>query len=59
MFTLSFGEESRDFKSRAESLFKQNLLPEALILAEEQRRFNPLDVEAYVIIGKIFIRMGT
>jgi tetratricopeptide (TPR) repeat protein len=58
MFTLSFGEESRDFKSRAESLFKQNLLPEALILAEEQRRFNPLDVEAYVIIGKIFIRMG-
>ena len=58
MFTLNIGEDRRDFQSQVENLLKQNLLPEALSLAEEQRRCNPLDVEAYVIIGKILIRRG-
>jgi tetratricopeptide (TPR) repeat protein len=58
MFTLSFGEDRRDFLSRVENLLKQNLLPEALILAQEQRRCNPLDVEAHIITGNILIRMG-
>jgi tetratricopeptide (TPR) repeat protein len=46
------------FLSQAENLLKQNLLPEALIMAQEQRRCNPLDVEAHVIVGNILIRMG-
>ena len=58
MFTLSFGEDRRDFRSRAENLLKQNLLQEALILAQEQCLINPLDVEALVIVGKILIRKG-
>ena len=58
MFTLSFGEDRGDFRSRAENLLKQNLLQEALILAQEQCLINPLDVEAYVIAGKILIRKG-
>ena len=47
-----------NFLSQAENLLKQNLLPEALILAQQQRRCNPLDVEAHIIIGNILIRMG-
>jgi tetratricopeptide (TPR) repeat protein len=47
-----------NFLSQAENLLKQNLLSEALILAEEQRRCSPSDVEAHVITGKILIRMG-
>jgi tetratricopeptide (TPR) repeat protein len=47
-----------NFLSQAENLLKQNLLSEALILAEEQRRCSPLDVEAHVIVGNILIRMG-
>ncbi len=39
-------------------LLKNNHFPEALILAQEQRRYNPLDVEAHVLAGKIHIRMG-
>ena len=58
MFTLSFGEDHRDFLSQAENLLEQNLLSEALILAQERRRCNPLDVEAHIIIGNILIRMG-
>jgi len=58
MFTLSFEEDRRYFLSQAENLFGQNLLPEALILAEKQRVCNPLDVEAHVLVGNILIRMG-
>lgn len=58
MFTLSFREDSGDFQGRVENLLERNLLPEALILAEEQRRCNPLDVEANVLVGDILIRMG-
>jgi tetratricopeptide (TPR) repeat protein len=47
-----------NYLGEAENLLKQNLLLEALILAEEQRRCNPLDVETHVIVGKILIRMG-
>ena len=47
-----------NFPNQAENLLRQNLLPEALILAQEQRRCNPLDVEANVIVGNILIRMG-
>jgi len=58
MFTLSFGEDSSDFQSQVENLLKQNLLPEALILAEKHRLCNPLDVEAHVLVGNILILMG-
>jgi tetratricopeptide (TPR) repeat protein len=58
MFTLNVRENSIDFKSQIGNLLKQNLLPEALSLAQEQRRISPLDVEAHVIIGKILIRLG-
>jgi len=58
MFTLSFGEERGDFLSQVEDLLGQNLLPEALLLAQDQRRRNPLDVEAHVFVGDILIRMG-
>jgi tetratricopeptide (TPR) repeat protein len=58
MFTLSVREDRSDFHSQVESLLKQDLLQEALILAEEQRRDNPLDVETLVILGDVFVRMG-
>ena len=58
MFTLNVGESSIDFKSQVGSLLKQNLLPEALSLAQEQRRINPLDVEVHVLVGKILIHLG-
>ena len=58
MFTLNVGENSIDFKSQVGSLLKQNLLPEALSLAQEQRRINPLDVEVHVLVGKILIHLG-
>lgn len=58
MFTLSLGKDCGNFLSQAENLLKQNHLPEALIMAQEQRRCNPLDVEALVIVGDILIRMG-
>jgi tetratricopeptide (TPR) repeat protein len=47
-----------NFLDQAEELLKNNHLPEALILAQEQRRCNPLDVEAHVIVGNILISMG-
>lgn len=58
MFTLNIGENSIDFKSQVGSLLKQNLLPEALNLAQEQRRINPLDVEVHVLVGRILIHLG-
>ena len=58
MFTLNVGENSIDFKSQVGNLLKQNLLPEALSLAQEQRRINPLDVEVHVLVGKILIHLG-
>ena len=58
MFTLSVDENRIDFKSQVGNLLQQNLLPEALSLAREQHRINPLDIEAFVVIGKILIRMG-
>lgn len=58
MFTLSVAENGIDFKSQVGNLLKQNLLPEALRLAQEQCRINPLDVEAHVLVGKILIRLG-
>jgi tetratricopeptide (TPR) repeat protein len=58
MFTLSFEEDRGNFLSQVENLLGQNLLPEALILAQEQRRCNPLDIEALVITGNILIRLG-
>lgn len=58
MFTLNVGGSSIDFKSQVGDLLKQNLLPEALNLAQEQRRINPLDVEIHVLVGKILIHLG-
>ncbi len=58
MFTLNYGEDRETFLRRAENLLGQNLLPEALSLAQEQCRISPLDVEAHVLVGKILIRMG-
>jgi len=58
MFTLNVGENSIDFKSQVGSLLKQNLLPEALSLAQEQRRINPLDVEVHILVGKILLHLG-
>ena len=47
-----------DYLDQAAELLKNNHLPEALILAQEQRRCNPLDVEAHVVVGNILLRMG-
>jgi len=58
MFTLDFAENGIDFKSQVGNLLKQNLLSEALTMAKEQSRRDPLDVEAHVLVGKILIRLG-
>lgn len=58
MFTLNISEKNIDFKSQVGNLLRQNLLPEALNLAQEQRRINPLDVEVHILVGKILIHLG-
>jgi tetratricopeptide (TPR) repeat protein len=47
-----------NFLSEAEILLQQNKLPEALSLAEERLKRLPLDVDARVIAGNVFIGMG-
>jgi tetratricopeptide (TPR) repeat protein len=47
-----------NFLSEAEILLQQNKLPEALILAEERLKCVPLDVDARVIAGNVFVGMG-
>ncbi len=47
-----------NFLSEAEILLQQNKLPEALSLAEARLRRLPLDVDARVIAGNVFIGMG-
>ena len=47
-----------NFSSEAETLLQQNKLPEALSLAEARLRRLPLDVDARVIVGSVFIGMG-
>jgi tetratricopeptide (TPR) repeat protein len=47
-----------NFLSEAEILLQQNKLPEALILVEERLKRVPLDVDARVIAGNVFIGIG-
>jgi tetratricopeptide (TPR) repeat protein len=47
-----------NFLSEAKKMLEQNLFKEALALAQEQRRANPLDVEAHVMAGNILVLMG-
>jgi tetratricopeptide (TPR) repeat protein len=47
-----------NFLSEAETLLQQNKLPEALSLAEARLRRLPLDVDARVIAGSVYIGMG-
>jgi len=47
-----------NFLSETEILLQQNKLPEALSLAEARLRLLPLDVDARVIAGNVFLGMG-
>lgn len=51
-------KDRANFLSEAEILLQQNKLSEALILAEERLRRLPLDVDARVVAGNVFIGMG-
>lgn len=53
-----FEEEKKNFIDQVESFLQQNLLSQALSIAEERLRKFPLDIEANSIAGEVLIRMG-
>ncbi|MBE3085820.1 MAG: tetratricopeptide repeat protein [Bacteroidetes bacterium] len=58
MESNNFEEARMNFLDEAEKLLQQNMLPQALNLAEERLRSLPVDVDAYVIAGNALIGMG-
>jgi tetratricopeptide (TPR) repeat protein len=51
-------KDRMNFLNEAEELLQQNMLPQALNLAEERLRSLPVDVDAHVIAGNALIGMG-
>jgi tetratricopeptide (TPR) repeat protein len=55
---FNFVDSRMNFLSEAKKMLEQNLFTEALALVQEQRRSDPLDVEAHVMAGNILVVMG-
>ena len=54
----NFEEDRLNFLDKVESFLQQNLLSQAMAIAEERLKQFPADVDAHVIAGDVLVRMG-